>query len=251
MSWNQFDGNWSHFTGRVKEKWGQLTNYDLFPLVVNETSIAPLRFVPVEKWALKNRTAVALNGNGEILVFHENKFSITRRPNRWSHFAPETIVTPLACKAPVKVTLSEVKDAVYKALPEASFAQDDDANHVIEKKREIDDPYGAAEAVLTPSCPKDNIVFFRSLFANKKNVSDLDKTLREEIETLSGAAVLTIEGDVLATRVILLIMQSHPTNDQSAEASAFTKSNVHVKIKDDGCLELYARKNESPFVYFR
>jgi hypothetical protein len=93
------------------------------------------------------------------------------------------------------------------------------------------------------------LVFFRRLFRNKSNFSDLDRTLREEIVTLSGAAVLTIEGDVLAARTILLIMQSHPV--QCTDVSAFTKSNVKIKIKEDGCLELFAKENEPAFVYFR
>lgn len=251
MIWNHFNVNWKQFTDMVKAKWGQLTEYDLFPLVVNETTLAPLRFVPVENWIFRNRSAVALNKHGEILVFHENNFSIARKPNRWCHFAPETIATPLARKAPVKVSISEVQDAVYKTLPGGTFTRSSGDNTVAAKQSETGDSFGAEEANVPPSCPRENIVFFRSLFRNKSKFTDLDRTLQEEIVTLSGAAVLTIEGDVLAARTILLIMQSHPADLQSVEASAFTKSNVKIKIQEDGCLELFAKKNEPAFVYFR
>ncbi len=29
MDWNQVEGNWKQFKGKVKEKWGQLTDADL------------------------------------------------------------------------------------------------------------------------------------------------------------------------------------------------------------------------------
>ena len=29
MDWNRVEGNWKQFTGRVKEKWGRLTDDDL------------------------------------------------------------------------------------------------------------------------------------------------------------------------------------------------------------------------------
>lgn len=29
MDWNRVEGNWKQFKGRVKEKWGDLTNDDL------------------------------------------------------------------------------------------------------------------------------------------------------------------------------------------------------------------------------
>ena len=29
MNWDRIEGNWKQFTGKVKEKWGQLTDNDL------------------------------------------------------------------------------------------------------------------------------------------------------------------------------------------------------------------------------
>jgi uncharacterized protein YjbJ (UPF0337 family) len=29
MNWDQIEGNWKQFTGKVKEKWGKLTDDDL------------------------------------------------------------------------------------------------------------------------------------------------------------------------------------------------------------------------------
>ena len=29
MNWDQIEGNWKQFTGKVKEKWGQLTDDDM------------------------------------------------------------------------------------------------------------------------------------------------------------------------------------------------------------------------------
>lgn len=29
MAWNEIEGNWKQFTGKVQEKWGKLTNDDM------------------------------------------------------------------------------------------------------------------------------------------------------------------------------------------------------------------------------
>lgn len=29
MEWNEIEGNWKNFTGKIKEKWGKLTDDDL------------------------------------------------------------------------------------------------------------------------------------------------------------------------------------------------------------------------------
>jgi uncharacterized protein YjbJ (UPF0337 family) len=32
MNWDRIEGNWKQFTGKVKEKWGDLTDDDLTPI---------------------------------------------------------------------------------------------------------------------------------------------------------------------------------------------------------------------------
>jgi len=38
MNWDQIAGNWRQFTGKVKEKWGKLTDDDLTIPCVNFSS---------------------------------------------------------------------------------------------------------------------------------------------------------------------------------------------------------------------
>ncbi len=40
MNWDQVEGNWKQFTGKVKEKWGQLTDDDLAAIDGKRTLLA-------------------------------------------------------------------------------------------------------------------------------------------------------------------------------------------------------------------
>ena len=37
MNWNQVQGNWKQFTGKVKEKWGELTDDEIDQIAGNAT----------------------------------------------------------------------------------------------------------------------------------------------------------------------------------------------------------------------
>src|SRR5512135_3731977 len=41
MNWDQIEGNWKQFTGKVKEKWGKLTDDDLTASAGKRDQLAP------------------------------------------------------------------------------------------------------------------------------------------------------------------------------------------------------------------
>ena len=40
MNWDQIEGNWKQFTGKVQEKWGQLTDDDLTAIAGKRNRLA-------------------------------------------------------------------------------------------------------------------------------------------------------------------------------------------------------------------
>jgi uncharacterized protein YjbJ (UPF0337 family) len=40
MNWDQIEGNWKQFTGKVQQKWGQLTDDDLTAIAGKRTRLA-------------------------------------------------------------------------------------------------------------------------------------------------------------------------------------------------------------------
>jgi len=40
MNWDYIAGNWKHFTGKVKEKWGKLTDHDLSTIAGKRDQLA-------------------------------------------------------------------------------------------------------------------------------------------------------------------------------------------------------------------
>lgn len=40
MNWDQIEGNWKQYTGKVQEKWGKLTDDDLTSIAGKRTQLA-------------------------------------------------------------------------------------------------------------------------------------------------------------------------------------------------------------------
>lgn len=250
MNWDDFKGNWRQFASNVKDKWAKVPDDEALPTVIDTTTLAPLWFVPVSKWAAKARTAVALNGNGEILLFHDKKLAFAKGRERWGYFAPEAIVTPLASKAPVKVTISEVREAVWKTSPDASIGGNGDCIGVPQEEVNPIDAVAASEGVVLPVSPRAKITTLRRLLREACSFRDIDSTLRQEIVALNGATVLTLDGDVLAARATLLIKHGGVGNGRRGAAKASCESTLRIKITNDGYLQVFAFENEGPFISF-
>lgn len=250
MNWNEINRRCKQFAGTIKDKWAQVPDDERSPAVVDTITLAPLWFVPVSKWVSKARTAVALNGKGEILLFHDKKIAFARGQGHWGYFAPETIVTPLASKAPVKVTISEVRDAVCRISPDALIGG---SNGCIGVSREDVNPIDAdiaSEGVVPSSSPGARISSLRKILRHTSSVCGIAPALRQEIMALNDATVLTLDGEILAARATLLIKHGGVGNGCHSAAKASCESALRIKITNDGCLQVFAFETEGPFISF-
>lgn len=250
MTWEKIKGNWRLLTGEAELRWTQVSDDRAVATVVDQTVLAPLRFVPVAKWAAKARPAVALNGKGEILIFHDKKLAFARRKGRWSYFAPETIVTPLARHAPVKVTISEVRDAVCAVSPGSSSDGTDDGDAVEHKDDSSEDADIVSHDGAPLYSPRGRVACLRRLLGHKPSFDSLDFALQEDIVTLEGATVLTLDGEILAARAVLLLKEGDPVYGRASPGKTFGAPQIHVEIAPDGYLQVFAAEERGPFLCF-
>jgi len=251
MTWHQIERNCRQFAGDIKDWWGHLTDHEWAPTVIDKTILAPLRLVHVAKWISKARTAVALDAEGKIVVFHDKKLAFPKRQASWRYFASETIVTPLAGRAPVKVSIQQVREAMRGTSLGGNAPATKDARHVgtTQQDGHPTDAGGVAEDVALASCPSRKIARLRRALGHKPYPHDLDTALRQEIEALDGATVLTLDGEVLAARAILLIRNGHSGNGPRNTEKEYD-SNIRIKMNYDGYLQVFASENDGPLVSF-
>ena len=251
MTWHQIEGNCRQFAGDIKDWWGHLRDHEWVPTVIDKTMLAPLRLVHVAKWVSKVRTAVALNGDGEILVFHDKKLAFPKRQACRRYFASETIVTPLAGRAPVKISIHQVREAMGgMSLGKASATRSTRRVGATQRDGHAIDAGTVSEDGALAFCPSRKIARLRRILGVKRYPHDLDTPLRQEIDALDGATVLTLDGEVLAARAILLIRNGHSGNGHQTTEESYDDSNIRIKINDDGYLQVFACENEGPLVSF-
>jgi len=229
---------------------GWVSGHRTPPPAIGETMLQPLRLVPATQWASEASTAVALNRRGEILVFHDKELPLACKRRRWRYFAPEAIVTPLAGKAPVTVTIAEVREAVYGASLEASRTGTGDGVGLLDGYAESMDAGVILEGYVPASCAREKVARLRGILGDKPSFQDLDSASRQEIAALQGATVLTLDVERLAARAILLIRKSRSGTNRRRAAEAFRDSNICIKIANDGYLQVFADEDEEPFVSF-
>ncbi len=60
MNWDQIKGNWKQFTGRVKEKWGKLTDDDLTTAAGHRDQVPAIL---QKRWATPRKSGEELTAN--------------------------------------------------------------------------------------------------------------------------------------------------------------------------------------------
>ena len=251
MTWLQVEGNCRQLAGDIKEWWGHLKGRQWAPTVVDRTTLAPLRLVHVQRWASKARTAVALNADGKIVVFHDRMFAFPKRQICWQYFASQAIVTPLAGRAPIKVSIRQVCEAMGgTSLGNASAKRSACRACSPQWDGHPIDADVVSEDGAFPFCPSRKVARLRRILAAMPYLHDLDTALRQEIDALDGATVLTLDGGVLAASALLLIRNGRSDNGHRNTEEAYDESNIRVKINNDGCLQVFVRENEGPLVSF-
>jgi hypothetical protein len=220
---------------------GQAFDFDCLPPLTRTTSLyAPQRLSALAQWALTNkkRLVLALNRNGEVLVFRDSKLEFAKRRGKWTYFPHEAIVKQMGTGMD-----KELRAEVYKSCLDASFARTGACiclaqSGNLTKVASFVDPGDLLEGAAGPKTQ-----LLRK--AIDKPFHKLDRRLRQEMLAVDGATVLDHTGKVLAVGAIVKVPRgSKAGGGRKAAARALSKLGLAIKVSADGPIEGFRKRRE-------
>ncbi len=219
-----------------------------------ETSdvLSPLPYTSIAAWTSRNRIAIALNRNGEILVFKKQEIVFAKRRGHWYHFTHKPVIQRFLRGG---AGSPPVRRAVYETCLDVSFARTGGTIAIIpdDKRRSLLIPddgdsqpnagYVLAEdIVLTDSIMpsmaarnrKEKIKTRWLAHVARKPFQDLARRLRQEVVAIDGATILNRRGYLIAAGAIVRVPGGSTGGGRLAAAKELGKLGLAVKISADG-----------------
>ena len=199
---------------------------------------APYRLRQIASWADGDRISVALNRNGEVLVFKGQELRFLRRHGQWSHYSHETNVRRLS-----PPQNRDLRSAIYESCLDVSFARSGGCLGVIEngKVREYEDMVSDGDKIGVGESYKTRLL----APALNDPFQDLDRRLRQELLSMDGAVITDHRGNVLAVGAIIEVPPgSVGGGGRLAAAKQLSSIGVGVKISEDGTIRGFRAGDE-------
>ena len=199
--------------------------------------LAPYRLASIAQWCdiEKNRVAIVLNRNGEILVFKNHALHFAKRRGDWRYYAHHAMISRLG-----RGLKKELRRAVYESCLDVSFARTGgcvavltaaDVKHVGKVVKESDLINGQKHTRT------------KLLAATvKKRFALLDRRLRQELLAMDGATVLSHEGEVLTAGAIVKLPGGSSGGGRRAAAVQLSKYGLGIKISADGPITAFRKR---------
>lgn len=197
----------------------------------NVSRTAPYRLREIACWAAGERISVALNQQGEILVFQDQSLRFARRNGSWQHYVHETNIKRMS--PPGNRSLRE---AIYESCLDVSFARTGACIGAVHEAH-IDE-------VATLVSPDDLLsaqatykTRFIARIVGGVNFQSLDRRARAELLALDGAMLLDRNGRILAAGAILNVPSgSADGGGRTAAARRLSTVGLGVKVSQDGSI---------------
>ena len=202
----------------------------------------PLRYRPLALRTTGNGVGIALNRNGEILVFANQKLRFAMRRGGWVNFAHDSIVKQMS---PGGAGSAKLRRAIYASCIDVSFARSggcigllrtrDFSQFRTDKIVAQNDQIGASIDLK----PKAAATLLRG-----RSFYSLSRTVRKELLGLDGAVVLRPDGSVYAAGAILKLgsVNLGTQGGRSAAAKTLSKYGLGIKISEDGLISGYKKE---------
>ncbi len=198
----------------------------------------PQRYEAMSGFSIGGCVGVALNRNGEILVF-QGELKFAKRRGAWIYFGHEAIIKQMSSGTSAG---SGLRKAVYGSCIDASFARTGACIGVLRESKveeflrsRVVDP-----ADLFSSCTSAKAQLAKEL-VQQTPFQLIPRTIRKEILRLDGAVVLGHDGRVFAAGAILELGGAERGNlgGRSAAAKALSRFGLGIKVSEDGMISCY------------
>lgn len=199
---------------------------------------SPYRLNRVANWSAGGRIAVALNRNGEILVFKDVKLRFIRRDGKWSHYSHDANIRRLS---PPKDTV--LRKAIYSSCLDVSSARSGGCLGVIDREQ---------MALFEDMVSENDRIKLQKSFKTKlisksftKPFQELDRRIRQELLGIDGALILDYQGNILAVGAIIQVEAgSVGGGGRLAAAKRLSEAGLGIKVSEDGSIVGYRKKVE-------
>lgn len=201
---------------------------------------APLRFVPVARWANEGRVAVVLTRTGDILVFSDGILAFAKRGAKWTRYDPVATVRLLG-----EPRFPALREAILASCIDASYAGHGACLGIAligrsEKVRDIVDVEDRREGIGVKATVLKMVA--------GGPFHKLDRRLRLDLMRMDGATVLDHHGRVLASGAIVKIAPGSTGGGRQAAARQLgSELGVGIKVSQDGPIKVF-KWGDDPFV---
>ena len=201
-------------------------------------SHSPLRLAAIANWCRKKqRVAVVLNRNGEVLVFKDRKLQFAKRRGAWRYYAHESVVQRFG------VGNLSLRRSVYETCLDISFARTGGCIAIINAKqtRNVANLLANRDLLTKGAIPRTRLL----ADTVRKPFQHLDRRMRQELVSLDGATVLAHDGLVLAAGAIVKVGSGSDAGGRQAAAKALSALGLGVKISADGPITGFRKRRVS------
>jgi hypothetical protein len=200
--------------------------------------LCPYRFSRIATWCQhKNRVAAALNRNGEILVFKNQRLQFAKRRGAWRYYGHDSVLRQFGM-----ALRSDVRRAVYQSCLDVSFARTGGCIAVLTSHN----IHNVATLVKDFDLLDQRLTTKTKLFAAtiKRRFHNLDRRIRQELLAIDGATIVSSDGTVLAVGAIAKVPGGSTGGGRRAAAIQLSKLGLGIKISSDGPITGFRNKKE-------
>lgn len=199
---------------------------------------SPYRLNRVAHWSAGGQIAIALNRNGELLVFKDQKLRFIRRDGKWSHYSHDANIRRLSPPKDKKL-----RRAIYSSCLDVSSARSGGCLGVFDRKQ---------MSLLGSMVSENDRVNLKKSFKAKlisrsftKPFQELDRRIRQELLGIDGALILDYQGNILAVGAIIQVdAGSVGGGGRLAAAKRLSEAGLGIKVSEDGSIVGFRKKEE-------
>lgn len=197
----------------------------------------PYRFNRIANWCEPNRVAIALNRNGEMLLFQHRRLQFAKRRGEWIYYSHESVLSQLG-----QGLRSDLRRAIYDSCLDVSFARSGGCISILNTKGQKKAPKVIDENDLLSNGLTAKTKLFQRVI--KKLFQNIDRRIRQELLAMDGAMVMSPDGTILAIGAIVKIPGGSTGGGRKAAAIQLSKLGLGIKISSDGPITGFRNKKE-------
>jgi DNA integrity scanning protein DisA with diadenylate cyclase activity len=221
-----------------------LSDLSKTPSSRSQIAFAPLRHLQLAAWTIKTRVALALNRQGEVLVFRQGQLRFVFRRGAWAHFAHKAMIARFSGLPDAIIR------AVYTTCLDVSFARTGGCIAIVEKScaLEVGTYVDGKDLLSSPGNDKARVI--DHLVNHPFHI--LSRTIRQELAGIDGAVIMRWDGTILAVGAIVAIRSGSDGGGRKAAAKALARLGVAIKVSADGGITAFCRNgsNKAPTTVF-